>query len=143
MLYEWLDVRFFGWHKLNVHSMRPEVWRHFDLVYVACDHRSNGRESLKRFAIGIYRPRRVHDHTISRLEPPQRRFFSVVQLYEASLDRNVHVIPRRDTDPEAARLGGGAESSSEPIITVDHPTLLKRGPRVRPRTESVRSWRAL
>jgi hypothetical protein len=26
----------------------------------------------------------------------------VIQLYEASLDPNVHVIPRRDTDPEAA-----------------------------------------
>ena len=64
MPYEWLDLRFFGWHKLNVHSMGPEVWRHFDLVYVACDYRSNGREGLKRFAIGICRPRRVHDYTV-------------------------------------------------------------------------------
>src|SRR6266850_1710789 len=119
MLYEWLDVYFFGWHKLNVHSMRPEVWRHFDLVYVACDHRSNGREGLKRFAIGICRPRRVHDYTVPSLEPPHWCPLSVVQLYEGSLDRNVHVIPRRDTDPEAARVGDGVESSSEQVIAVD------------------------
>src|SRR5467141_2295656 len=85
MLYEWLDVRFFGWHKLNVHSMGPEVWRHFDLVYVACDHRSNGREGLKRFAIGVCRPRRVHDHTVPSLEPPHWRLLSGVQLYEGSV----------------------------------------------------------
>src|ERR1700730_12992880 len=34
-------------------------------------------------------------------EPPHWCLLSVVQLYEGSLDRNVHVIPRRDTDPEA------------------------------------------
>src|SRR5260221_5102822 len=45
---------------------------------------------------------------------------SVVQLYEGSLDRNVHVIPRRDADPEAARVGDGVEFASEPVITVDH-----------------------
>src|ERR1700687_3784733 len=112
MSYEWLDLDFFGWHKLNVHSMGLEVCRHFDLVHVACDHRANGREGLKRFAIGICRPRRVHDHTVPSLEPPQRCLFAVVQLYEGSLDPNVHVIPRRDTDPEAAR-------ASEHVITVD------------------------
>src|ERR1700682_370645 len=112
MLYEWLDVRRSGWHKLNVHSMGLEVWSHLDLVHVACDYRSNRREGLQRFAIGICRPRRVHDHTVPSLEPPQRCLFSVVQLYEGSLDPNVHVIPRRDTDPEAAR-------ASEHVITVD------------------------
>src|SRR5258708_4594261 len=59
MLYEWLDVRRSGWHKLNVHSMGPEVWSHLDLVHVACNHCSNGCEGLKRFTIGIRRPRRV------------------------------------------------------------------------------------
>ena len=53
MLYEWLDVRLFGWHKLNVHSMRLEVWRHLHLVHIAWDYRSNGREGLKRFTIGL------------------------------------------------------------------------------------------
>src|SRR6266850_7304028 len=119
MLYEWLDVSLFGWHKLNVHSMGLEVWRHLDLVHVACDYRSNGREGLKRFTIGICRPRRVHDHTVPSLEPPQGRLFSVVQLYEGSLDRSVHVIPRRDTDPEAARASDRVESSGEQVIAVD------------------------
>src|SRR5258705_13866576 len=145
---DWLDLRLCGWHKLDVQSIRPEVWRHFDLVYVACDHRSNGREGLKRFAIGICRPRRVHDHTVASLEPSQRCPLSLVQLYEASLDPDVHVIPRRDADPEAARAG-----PPEPIH-VSHGALplnagfalsgavLKSGPRARPRTESDRSWRS-
>src|SRR3954471_17783713 len=120
MLYEWLDVSRFGWHKLNVPSMGLEVWRHLDLVHVACDDRSNGREGLKRFTIGICRPRRVHDHTVPSLEPPQGRLFSVVQLYEGSLGRNGHVIPRRDTDPETARVGDGVAPSSESVSTVDH-----------------------
>src|SRR3954464_15984918 len=98
MLKKWLDVYFFGWHKLNVHSMRPEVWRHFDLVYVACDHRANGREGLKRFAIGICRPSRGHDQPVPSLEPSYRYPLSVVQLYDGSRDRDVHVIPRRATD---------------------------------------------
>jgi hypothetical protein len=68
---------------------------------VTRDHCSNGREDLKRFAIGICRPRRVHDHTVPSLEPPHWCLYSVVQLYEGSLDPNVYVIPRRDTDPEA------------------------------------------
>src|SRR5438477_4454513 len=136
MSYEWLDLGFFGWHKLNVHSMRLEVWRHFDLVHVACDHRSNGHEGLKRFAIGICGPRRVHDHTVPSLEPPPRCLFFVVQLYEGFLDPKVHVIPRRDTDPEAARA---TASTSFPSANA---MVLKHGPRVRPRTESGRSWQA-
>src|SRR3954468_6698182 len=116
---DWLDLRLCGWHKLNVQSIRPEVWRHFDLVYVACDHRANGREGLKRFAIGICRPRRVHDQPVPSLEPSNRYPLSVVQLYEGSRDRNVHVIPRRDTDPEAARVGDGVESASEHVMAVD------------------------
>ena len=78
MLYEWLDVRLFGWHKLNVHSMGPEVWSNLDLVHFACYYRSNSREGLKRFTIGICRPRRVHDHTVRSPEPRQRRLFPVV-----------------------------------------------------------------
>ena len=80
MLDEWLDVRLSGWQKLNVDSIGLELWRHLDLVHVACDYRSNGREGLKPFAIGVYDPRRVHDHTVPSLEPPQRCLFSVVQL---------------------------------------------------------------
>jgi hypothetical protein len=110
MLYQWFDLRLFGWHKLNVHSMGLEVWSHLDLVHIACDYCSNGREGLKRFAIGICRPRRVHDHTVPSLEPPQRCLFSVVQLDEASLDPEVDVIPRGDTDPEAVRAGHGSHA---------------------------------
>ena len=47
----WLDRLFLGRYEVTVHSMRCEGWRHLDLVHVACDHRSNGREGLKRFAI--------------------------------------------------------------------------------------------
>src|SRR5882762_5149548 len=130
MLYEWLDVRRSGWHKLNVHSMGPEVWSHLDLVHVACNHCSNGCEGLKRFTIGIRRPRRVHDHAVPSLEPPQRRLFSVVQLYEGSLDRSVHVIPRRDTDPEAARASDRVESSGEQSLPSINAMVLKHGPRV-------------
>ena len=43
----------------------------------------------------------------------------LVQLYEGSLDRSVHVIPRRDTDPEAARASDRVESSGEQVIAVD------------------------
>src|SRR6202521_4869069 len=96
-----------------------EGWRHFDLVHIARDPRSNGGEGLKRFAIGICRSRRVHDDTVSSPKPPHCCLFSVIQLYEASLDPNVHVIPRRDTDPEAARARDGVEFSSEPVVAVD------------------------
>src|ERR1700730_6045531 len=116
MPYEWLDVCFFGGHKLNVHAMGLEAWSYLDLVHVACDDGSNGREGLKRFTIGIGRPRRVHDHTVPSLEPPQGCLFSVIQLYEGSLDRNVHVIPRRHTDPEAARASDRVESSGGQVI---------------------------
>jgi hypothetical protein len=60
----------FGWHKLNLHSMGLEVWRHLDLVHVTCDYRSNGREGLKRFTIGICRPRRVVHRQNRRGTPP-------------------------------------------------------------------------
>jgi hypothetical protein len=121
---EWFDLRFFGWHKLNGHSMRLEIWRHFDLVRVACNHCSNGCEGLKRFAIWVCRPRRIQDHAVPSLEPPHWCLFSVVQLYEGSLDRSLRVIPRRDTDPEAARANDGVESSSGQVLAVNQ----RRGP---------------
>ena len=105
MLYEWLDRRFLGRYEVTVHSMRCEGWRHFDLVHVAGDHRANRGEGLESFAIRICRPRRVQDDTVPSLQSPHCRLFSVIQLYEVSLNPKVYVIPRRDTDPEAARAG--------------------------------------
>src|ERR1700674_723892 len=99
--------------------MGLEGWRHLDLGDIACDHRSNSCEGLKRFALGIGRPRRVDDDTVPRSKPPHCCLFSVIKLYEASLDPTVHVIPRRDTDPEAARARDGVEFSSEPVVAVD------------------------
>src|ERR1700682_1909494 len=83
MLYEWLDVRLSGWHKLNVHSMGLEVWSHLDLVHVACDYRFQKRR-----------------------------------------------VPATESSAPVSR----------PLPSINA-MVLKHGPRVRPRTESDRSWR--
>src|SRR5882762_6824593 len=110
LLYEWLDRRFLGRCEVTVHSMRLEGRRHFDLVHVAGDHGANRSEGLKPFTIGICRPRRVHDDAVPSLQPPRGSLCSVIQLYEASLDPEVYVIPRGDTDPEAVRAGHGSHA---------------------------------
>lgn len=48
----------------------------------------------------------------------RRVLLPVVQLYEASLDPNVHVIPRGDTNPEAARASGRVEDFLEQVVAV-------------------------